>query len=156
LQISRQYYARYTGILEPNAEHISQFTLCALRYQPYAGYLQLLIDRPQYSTECISAATADTSTIHARYIVSIQANAAHILRFTLCELCSGLYTKYLQLRICMHQYSAVGICAAIVDITSIQCALYCKLGEKYSAHPPVYVMCTAVPAINIVFTAPHI
>jgi hypothetical protein len=32
----------------------------------------------------------------------------------------------LQLRVYMLQYSAVGICAAIVDITTIQCALYCK------------------------------
>jgi hypothetical protein len=56
----------------------------------------------------------------------------------------------------MLEYSAVGISAAIVDITIIQCALYCKLGAKYSAHPPVYAMCTVVPAIYKVFTAPHI
>jgi hypothetical protein len=41
-------------------------------------------------------------------------------------------------RIFRLQYSAVGNCAVIVDITTIQCALYCKLGSKYSAHPPVY------------------
>jgi hypothetical protein len=40
----------------------------------------------------------------------------------------------------MLQYSAVGMCAAIVDITSIQCALYCKLSAKYSPQSPVYAM----------------
>jgi hypothetical protein len=58
-------------------------------------------------------------------------------------------------RIFRFQYSAVGNCADIVDITTIQCALYCKLGGKYSAHPPVYAMCTVVPEIYKVFTAPH-
>jgi hypothetical protein len=34
--------------------------------------------------------------------------------------------------------------------------MYCKLGAKYSAHPPVYIMWTVVPAICNVVTAPHI
>jgi hypothetical protein len=66
------------------------------------------------------------------------------------------YTMYFQHRIFRLQYSAVGICAAIVHITTIQCALYCILGAKYSAHPPVYAMRPVVPDINKVFTAPHI
>jgi hypothetical protein len=78
----------------------------------------------------------------------------HVLPFTLCELLSRLYTKYLQLRILRLQYSAAGIIAAIVDITSILCALYCKLWAKYSAYPTVYAMWTVVPAIYKVFTAP--
>jgi hypothetical protein len=45
---------------------------------------------------------------------------------------------HLQLRILRLQYSTLGICAAIVDITSTQCALYCKLSSKDSAHRPVY------------------
>jgi hypothetical protein len=77
---------------------------------------------------------------NARFTENFEPYTAHILPFTLCDLWSRLYTKYLQLRIFMLQYSAVGICAAIVDITTIQCALYCKLGAKYSAHPPVYAM----------------
>jgi hypothetical protein len=44
----------------------------------------------------------------------------------------------------MLQYSAVGIGAAIGDITTIQCALYCNLGAKYSARSPVYAMSTVV------------
>jgi hypothetical protein len=47
------------------------------------------------------------------------------------------------------------MCDAIADITSIQCALYCKLDAKYSPHPPVYTMWTVVPAIYKVFKAPH-
>jgi hypothetical protein len=63
---------------------------------------------------------------------------------------------YLQIRIFRHQYSTERICAAIVDITTIQCALYYKLGEKYSARPPVYAMWTVVPDIYNAFKAPHI
>jgi hypothetical protein len=56
----------------------------------------------------------------------------------------------------MLQYSADGICAAIGDISTIQWALYCNLGAKYSAHPPVYAMWTVVPAIYNEMTTPHI
>jgi hypothetical protein len=83
-------------------------------------------------------------------------NTAHILQFTLYDLWFRPYTKCLQLRIFMPQCSAVGTCAAIVYITSIQCALYCKLGAKYSAHPPVYAIWSVVPAIYKILIAPHI
>jgi hypothetical protein len=63
---------------------------------------------------------------------------------------------HLQLRIFRLQYSDVGICAAIVHITSIQCALCCKRWAKYSACPPVYAMWTVVPDIYNAFTASHI
>jgi hypothetical protein len=36
------------------------------------------------------------------------------------------------------------------------CALYCKCGAIYSAHPWVYAMWTVVPDIYNAFTAPHI
>jgi hypothetical protein len=91
----------------------------------------------------------------ARYTANLVPNTAHILPFTLYELWSRLYTKYLQLRIYKLQYSAAGIIAAIVDITSIQCALYCKFGVKYSAHRPVYSVLTVVPDVSKVLTAPH-
>jgi hypothetical protein len=91
----------------------------------------------------------------ARYTANFVPNTAHILQFTLRELWSQPYTKYLQLRIFMPQYSAIGTCAAIVDITTVQCALYCKLWAKYSACPTVYAMWTVVPAIYKVFTAPQ-
>jgi hypothetical protein len=59
-------------------------------------------------------------------------------------------------RIFRLQYSAVGNCAVIVDITAIQCALYCKFGAKYSANPPVYASWTVVQVIYNVITARHI
>jgi hypothetical protein len=44
----------------------------------------------------------------------------------------------------MLQYWTERICAAIGDISTIQRAIYCMIGAKYSAHPPVYAMCTVV------------
>jgi hypothetical protein len=84
---------------------------------------------------------------NARYTPNLLPNTAHIPQNMLCELWSWLYTKYFQLRIFRLQYSTVGVCAAIGDISTIQCALYCILGVKYSAHPPVYAMWTVVPDI---------
>jgi hypothetical protein len=77
---------------------------------------------------------------NARCTANFEPNTAGILPFTLCELWSRQYTKYLQLRIFRLQYSAAGIIAAFVDITTFQCAIYCKLGANYSAHPPVSAM----------------
>jgi hypothetical protein len=91
---------------------------------------------------------------NARHTANLEPKTAHILQFTLCELRSRTYTMHLQLLIFMPQYSDVGICATIVDITTIQCALYWGYGAKYSAHLPVYAMWTVVPAIYKVFTAP--
>jgi hypothetical protein len=78
--------------------------------------------------------------LHARYSANLVPNTEHILRFTLRGLWSRPYTKYFQHRIFRLQYSAVAICAAIVHISTIQQSLYCKLGARYSAHPPVYAM----------------
>jgi hypothetical protein len=269
LEIFRHFDPRYTANMVPYIAHILQFTLCELWSRPYTKYLQLLIVRPQYSTERICAAIGDTSTIQcslycklgakysahppdyaiwtvvadiydvltaphiqysifsltylrcywkyldnstlvilqtccqiqstssslcvvnccpghiqstyssaylgfniqlkvaslllavsrqfdARYTAFLVPNTAHILQFTLCDLWSRPYTKYFQHRIFRRQYSAVGICAAILHITTIQCALSCKLVANYSAHPPVYAMWTVVPAISKVLTAPHI
>jgi hypothetical protein len=77
---------------------------------------------------------------NSRYTAHLVPNTAHILQFMLCELWFRPYTKYLQLHIFRLQYSFERICPAIVHITTIQCSLYCKLGTKYSAHPPVYAM----------------
>jgi hypothetical protein len=78
--------------------------------------------------------------VDARYTANLVANTAHILQFTLCELWSRPYTKYLQLLIVRPQYSTERICAAIGDTSTIQCPLYCKLGAKYNAHRPVYAV----------------
>jgi hypothetical protein len=93
---------------------------------------------------------------NSRYTANVVPNTAHILRFTLCELWSRTYTMHLQLHIFRLQYSSERICAAIGNISTIQCSLYCKLGAKYSAHPPVYAMWTLVRAIYNAFTAPYI
>jgi hypothetical protein len=62
---------------------------------------------------------------------------------------------YLQLHIFRIHYSTERSCAAIGDISTVQCALHCKLSAKYSAQPPVYAIWTVVPSIYNVFTAPH-
>jgi hypothetical protein len=54
------------------------------------------------------------------------------------------------------QYSTERISAAIRDMSRIQCALYCKLCAKCSAHPPDFATWIVVPAICSVITAPHI
>jgi hypothetical protein len=94
--------------------------------------------------------------LHAYYTANFVPNTEPILRFALCELWSRTYTMHLQHRIFSLQYSSQRICAAIVDITSIQCALYCKFCAKYRAYPPLCAMWTVVPDIYNAFTAPHI
>jgi hypothetical protein len=64
----------------------------------------------------------------ARYTANFVPNTAHILQFTLRELWSRIYTKHLHLQIFRIQYTTQRICAAIGDISTIQCSLYCKLG----------------------------
>jgi hypothetical protein len=91
-----------------------------------------------------------------RYTANLVSNTAHIVQFTLCELWSRTYTMHLQLHIFRLQYYFERICAAVGDISTIQCALYSKLCAKCSAHPPVYMMSTVVPAIYNVVTALHI
>jgi hypothetical protein len=93
---------------------------------------------------------------NARYTANLVPNTAHIIQLTLCELWFRTYTMYLQLRIFRLQYSNVGVCAAIIDITSIQCALYCILGAKYRARTPDYAMSTVVPDIYNVITVTYI
>jgi hypothetical protein len=94
--------------------------------------------------------------VDARYTANLVPNTVHILRYTLCELWSRTYTMHLQHRIFSLQYSSQRICAAIGGISAIQCALYCKLGAKYSPHPPVSATWPVVPAIYKVYSAPHI
>jgi hypothetical protein len=156
LEIYRQFNVRYTANMVRNTEHILQLSLCdpwsrdmqcnyssaysGLNIQLNVSVLPLEISRP----------------FNAHYTAILVPNTAHILQITLCELWSRTYTMHLQLHIFRLQYSFERICSAIGDISTIQCALYCKLGAKYSAHAPVYTMWTVVPAIYKVFSAPHI
>jgi hypothetical protein len=91
-----------------------------------------------------------------RYTAKLVPNTEHIVQFTLCELWSPTYTMHLLFRIICLQYSAERTCAAIGDMPTFRCALYCKLGAKYSAHPPVYAMRAVVPDIYNVITVTHI
>jgi hypothetical protein len=63
LEISLQFNARYSANLESNTAHIVQIILCLLWSRTYTIYLQLLIFRPQYSTERICPAIGDITTI---------------------------------------------------------------------------------------------
>jgi hypothetical protein len=91
-----------------------------------------------------------------RYTANLESNIAHILPFALCEQGSRPYTKYLQFRIFSVQYSAGGSSPAIGGISTLQWALYCQLGGKFCAHPPLHAMWTVVPDICNIFTATHI
>jgi hypothetical protein len=92
----------------------------------------------------------------ARYTANLVPNIAHIIRFTLCGLCSRSYTMLQELRTFRVQYSSERICAAIGGISTIEWPLNSKHGAKYSAQPPVYAMFTVVQDIYKVFTALHI
>jgi hypothetical protein len=52
--------------------------------------------------------------------------------------------------------SQLNVSPSLLEICRKFNALYCKHGVKYSAHPPDFAMCTVVPAIYNIFTAPHI
>jgi hypothetical protein len=119
-------------------------------------YLQFRIFNPEYSTKRICAAVWDIPIFACSLYCKYGANTAHILRFTQCELWSRPYTKYFQHRIFRLQYSAVGSSPAIGGISTIQCALSCILGVKYTALPLAFAMWTVVPHVYNVFTAPHI
>jgi hypothetical protein len=92
---------------------------------------------------------------NARYTANLVPSKAHVIQFTQCVLWSRTYTMHLQFLILRPQYSTVGIRDAITDIPTHRCALYCKFGVKYSAHPPVYSIWTVIPAIYNVFTGSH-
>jgi hypothetical protein len=63
LEIFRHFDARYTANLVTNTAHILRFTLYVLWSRTCTTNLQLLIFRPQYSTERICAAIADIPTL---------------------------------------------------------------------------------------------
>jgi hypothetical protein len=94
----------------------------------------------QYSAVGISAAIVDITSIQcALYCKFGVKYSAHRPVYAVWIVVPD-YTKYLQLRIFSPQYSAEGSTPAIGGISTIECALYCKLGAKCSAHPPVYAM----------------
>jgi hypothetical protein len=115
--------------------------------------LQFPIFGLQYSTDRDCTDIGDMSTIQRALYCTHGANTAHILRFTLYELCSRTYTMHFQLHIFRIQYSIERVCAAIGDNRTLRCPLYWKFGAKYSSNYPVYPMCTVVPDMYNVITA---
>jgi hypothetical protein len=156
LEISRQLNKRYTATMVRNTGHIVESTLCEL----WTGHIQSISSSAYLGSNIQLNVSALPFEIighnDARYTANLEPNIAHIIRFTLCGLWSCTYTKYLQLLIVRPQYSTEPDCAATTDMPTFGCALYCNLGGEYSAPSPVYAMCTVVPDIYKVFTAPHI
>jgi hypothetical protein len=140
LEVSLQFNARYTALLVPNTAHIVQFTLCEL----WPGHIQCIYSCAYSDFNIhlnVSALLLYISRqLNARYTAFLVSNIAHILQLALCDLWSRPLTKYFQHRIFRLQYSCERICAALGNISTIQCSLNCKLGAKYSAHPTVYAM----------------
>jgi hypothetical protein len=96
----------------------------------------------------VSALLSEISRqLNALHTANVVPNIAHILQFTLCQLWSRTYTMYLLLHIFRLQYSTERICADVGDMSTIQCALYCKHDAKCSAHTPVYAIWTVVTDI---------
>jgi hypothetical protein len=107
-------------------------------------HFQLHIFRLQYSIERICAAIRDNRTLRCPLYCKFGAKySAHHPVYPMWSVVPDIY-NVTTARIFRLQYSAVGNCAVIVDITTNQCALYSKLGAKYSANPAVYTMCTVV------------
>jgi hypothetical protein len=154
LDMCRQFDAPYTANIVSKTPHILQITLCELWSRPYTMYLQLHILRLQYSAERISAVIGDISTIQCALYSKHDAKYSAHSSVSLSELWSRTYTIYLQLHILRVQYSTKRSCAAIGDVSTMQCALHCKLCAKYSAQPPDFVVWTVVPDIYNIFTAP--
>jgi hypothetical protein len=124
------------------------------------GHIQCIYSSayPDFSIQLnVSALLMEISRkFNVRYTANLVPNTAHILQLSLCEPWSRTCTKYLQLRKFGLHYSTKGICADIGDISTIQCASYCKRDAKYRAYPPVYAIWTLLPAIYCVVTGANI
>jgi hypothetical protein len=132
LEIYRQFNVRYTANLVPVP--IQRIT-SSLRYancghgqiqciycSTYSGFnIQLDVSAPLLEIY---------RQFNALHTANVVPNIAHILQFKLCQLWSRTYTMYLLLHIFRLQYSTKRICAAMGDISTIQCALYCKIFAK--------------------------
>jgi hypothetical protein len=156
LEISRQFNEQYTARLVPNTGHILQFKLCVLWSRHIQYYYSSAYSGLNIQLNVSALLLEISGQFSARYTAIMVPNTAHVLRFTLCELWTRIYTIHLQLRTFRIQYSSERICAAIGNISTIQCSLYCKFGAKYSAHPPVYAMWSVVPDIHNAATSPYI
>jgi hypothetical protein len=140
LELCRQFSERYTATLVPIQRTSSslRFVNCGSGHiqcnysYAYSGFnIQLNVSLPLLEI---------SSQFNEHYTANLVPNTAHILQFTQCELWSRTYTMKIQVRIFRIQYSAEHISTAIGDISTIRCALCCKHGTKYRAHPPVFAL----------------
>jgi hypothetical protein len=117
-----------------------QLTSSSFRYvNSDPGHIQCIYSSAfsvlQYSTERICAAIGDNRTLRCPLYCKFGAKyRAHHPVYPMWTVVPDIY-YVITARIFSLQYSSVGNCAAIVDINTIQCALYCNLGAKYSASP---------------------
>jgi hypothetical protein len=94
--------------------------------------------------------------LDARYALNFVSYIAHTLQFTLCELLSRTYTMKLQHGIFRHQCSTQCICAAIGDISTIQCSLYCTTWCQIQRTSTSLRYVNCGPQIYNPITVPHI
>jgi hypothetical protein len=136
LEICRQFNAPCSAIFVPNTSlrylNCGPYHIQCTYSSTYSGLnIQLNVSALLYEIY---------RQLYVRYTANFVPNTAHMFQFALSELWSRTYTMYLHFRIFRLQYSTEVSSPAVLGIPTIQCALYCKLGAKYCAHPPVYAM----------------
>jgi hypothetical protein len=134
LEMPRQFNVRYTANLVPNIARILQYKLCGLWYRTYTMNLQLHIFSLQYLTEPTCAAIGDMPISGWALYWKLEAKySAHPPVYPMWSVAPSIY-NVITTRIFRLYYSADRICAVIGDISTILCALYRKVGAKYSTH----------------------
>jgi hypothetical protein len=98
------------------------------------------IFRLQYSNERIGAAIGDIWIIKCALYCTIRAKyRTHRLVYAVKTVIPYIYNVFTAPHIQASTFIE-GICADFGDIATIQCALYCNLGAKYSSQPPAGTM----------------
>jgi hypothetical protein len=157
LEICRECNVRYTANMVPNKAHIIQFTQCALWSRTYTKYLQLLIVRPQYSTEPDCAATTDMPTFGCALYCYMGAEYSEPpLVYAMCTVVPDIYKAFTPPHIqatifnwtylrCYWRYHDNSVCVILQT--------WCQIQRTSSSLRYIW---TVVPDIYKVFTAPHI
>jgi hypothetical protein len=140
LEIWRQFNRRYTANTEHNTAHTLQLWLCEQWPRTYSKYLQLRICRLQYSTERISAAIGDITTIQcALCCIHVAKHSAHPPVYAIWTVVPDIY----------NVYTVPHILASIFKWTYLRCywryvdnsmCVILQTWCQYSAQTPVYAM----------------
>jgi hypothetical protein len=95
LEICRYLRACYTANFVPNTEPILQFALCELWSRTYTMHLQLRMFRLQCSSERISAAIGDISTIQYSLYCKLGTNySAHPPVYAMWTVVADIYNTF--------------------------------------------------------------